>query len=78
MESLDGSAVLADHRSNVAFNPASVIKIATSFAALDKLGPDYHFETTFEAAGEIKRRPGRLKETWCWLRPEIRSCQPWT
>ena len=38
-------------RAMSAFNPASVIKIATSFAALDKLGPDYHFETAFEAGG---------------------------
>ena len=45
------STVLADHQSDVAFNPASVIKIATSFAALDKLGPEYHFETAFEADG---------------------------
>jgi len=60
VESLDGSAVLADHRSNVGFNPASVIKIATSFAALDRLGPDYHFETTFEAAGEIQKKTRTL------------------
>src|SRR5262245_35209581 len=32
VESLDGSAIFADHRSDVAFNPASVIKIATSFS----------------------------------------------
>lgn len=55
VESLDASTVLADHKSDVAFNPASVIKIATSFAALDKLGPEYHFETAFEADGEIKK-----------------------
>ena len=39
VESLDGSFVLADHQSNTAFNPASVIKIATSFAALSPLNP---------------------------------------
>jgi len=61
VESLDGSVVLADHHSRGSFNPASVIKIATSFAALDKLGPEYHFETTFEAVGEIKRSTRTLE-----------------
>jgi D-alanyl-D-alanine carboxypeptidase/D-alanyl-D-alanine-endopeptidase (penicillin-binding protein 4) len=61
VESLDGSFVLADHQSNTAFNPASVIKIATSFAALDKLGPDYHFETSFEIRGEIKKKTKTLE-----------------
>jgi hypothetical protein len=61
VESLDGSFVLADHQSNTAFNPASVIKIATSFAALDKLGAEYHFETAFEARGEIKKKTKTLE-----------------
>ena len=61
VESLDGSTVLADHRSKVAFNPASVIKIATSFAALDKLSADYHFETAFEAAGDLKKTKRTLE-----------------
>lgn len=55
IESLDGTTVLGDHRSDVGFNPASVIKIATSFAALDKFGPDYHFVTEFRADGEINK-----------------------
>jgi serine-type D-Ala-D-Ala carboxypeptidase/endopeptidase (penicillin-binding protein 4) len=60
IESLDGTTVLADHQSNVSFNPASVIKIATSFAALDKFGPDYRFETTFEADGSINKKTRTL------------------
>src|SRR5678816_235161 len=51
IESLDGSTIYADHQSDVAFNPASVIKVATSYTALQKFGPDFHFETTFIAAG---------------------------
>jgi len=47
IESLDGRTVYADLNSNIGFNPASVIKVATSFAALAKFGPDYHFETSF-------------------------------
>src|SRR5262245_40715662 len=60
VESLDGSVLLADHQGDVAFNPASVIKIATSFAALDRLGPNYHFETAFEAVGEIDKKSRTL------------------
>jgi D-alanyl-D-alanine carboxypeptidase/D-alanyl-D-alanine-endopeptidase (penicillin-binding protein 4) len=60
VESLDATTVFADHRSNVKFNPASVIKIATSFAALDKLGAEYRFETAFEAAGEIQKKTKTL------------------
>ena len=61
VESLDGSLIFADHQSNVAFNPASVIKIATSFAALDKLGSQYQFETAFEAAGTIQKKTKTLE-----------------
>jgi serine-type D-Ala-D-Ala carboxypeptidase/endopeptidase (penicillin-binding protein 4) len=60
IESLDGTKILADHQSSVSFNPASVIKIATSFAALDKLGPDYRFETAFEADGTINKKTRTL------------------
>lgn len=60
IESLDGATILADHQSRVAFNPASVIKIATSFAALEKLGANYHFETGFEASGAINKKTKTL------------------
>src|ERR1700731_364979 len=43
IESLDARKVYAELNSNVGFNPASVIKVATSFAALTKFGPDYRF-----------------------------------
>src|SRR5262245_9655712 len=47
IESLDARTVYAELNSGVGFNPASVIKVATSFAALAKLGPEYRFETSF-------------------------------
>jgi D-alanyl-D-alanine carboxypeptidase/D-alanyl-D-alanine-endopeptidase (penicillin-binding protein 4) len=61
IESLDGTQILADHQSRISFNPASVIKIATSFAALSKFGPDYSFETAFEAAGKINKKTKTLE-----------------
>jgi D-alanyl-D-alanine carboxypeptidase/D-alanyl-D-alanine-endopeptidase (penicillin-binding protein 4) len=61
VESLDGSAILADQNSDTPFNPASVIKIATTFAALDRLGADYVFETSFLAAGTIDKKTSTLK-----------------
>src|SRR3954466_4930617 len=61
IESVDGSTIYADHQSNVAFNPASVIKLATSFTALQKFGPDYQFETAFYTSGEIDKKTKTLK-----------------
>jgi D-alanyl-D-alanine carboxypeptidase/D-alanyl-D-alanine-endopeptidase (penicillin-binding protein 4) len=60
IESLDGRSVFADLNSNVGFNPASVIKVATSFAALSKFGPEYHFETGFYADGSINKKTHAL------------------
>ena len=60
IESLDGRTVYADLNSNVGFNPASVIKVATSFAALAKLGPEYHFETSFYADGTLNKKTRSL------------------
>jgi D-alanyl-D-alanine carboxypeptidase/D-alanyl-D-alanine-endopeptidase (penicillin-binding protein 4) len=45
VESLEGNRVLAELNADVPFNPASVMKVATSFMALDRLGPDYRFQT---------------------------------
>jgi D-alanyl-D-alanine carboxypeptidase/D-alanyl-D-alanine-endopeptidase (penicillin-binding protein 4) len=61
IESLDGRTIYAELNSSVGFNPASVIKVATSFAALSKFGPDYHFETGFYADGPVERRTRTLK-----------------
>src|SRR5215470_1773825 len=61
IESLDGRTVYADLNSNTGFNPASVIKVATSFAALSKFGPEYHFETNFYADGEVNKKTRTLE-----------------
>ena len=60
IESLDGRKIYAELNSTVGFNPASVIKVATSFAALASLGPDYHFETSFYSVGSINKKTHTL------------------
>lgn len=53
IETLDGGHRLASHNSDVTFNPASVMKLATSLVALAKLSPEYRYRTNFLADGVI-------------------------
>ena len=46
IENIDGTPVLR-HRDDEHFIPASVLKIATAFCALEILGPEYRYETIF-------------------------------
>src|SRR5438552_7835250 len=57
VESLNGGKILAELNSDVPFNPASVMKLATSFVALDRLGPDYRFHTS--VYGDTQVNPSR-------------------
>ena len=61
IETLDRSQVLAEHNSNVTFNPASVMKLATSFVALARLGPDYRYRTNFFADGSLDSSSRKLE-----------------
>ena len=58
VEAGDGS-VLASQSADVAVHPASVTKVATSLALLERLGPTYRFETRVLAAGDV--RDGRVQ-----------------
>lgn len=60
IESLDSSTVYADLNSDVGFNPASVIKVATSMASLYKFGPNYRFRTGFYADGIVNKKTRTL------------------
>lgn len=60
VESLDGR-VLASHLPDEPMNPASVLKVGTSLWALERLGPDYRFETRFYARGTLDPQRGILK-----------------
>jgi len=53
IETLDGGRRLASHNSDVTFNPASVMKLATSLVALAKLSPEYRYRTNILADGVI-------------------------
>lgn len=61
IEKRDGGEPVAMLNENVTFNPASVIKLATTLAALEKLGPKHRFRTEFRARGEINAQTGELK-----------------
>ena len=60
VESLDGSKVLAEFNADSAFNPASVMKLATSFAALAHFGPDYRFQTSVYGDSELDAKKKSL------------------
>jgi D-alanyl-D-alanine carboxypeptidase/D-alanyl-D-alanine-endopeptidase (penicillin-binding protein 4) len=49
-----GLSILADHQGNVPLPAASLTKIATTLAALEKWGPSHQFETLVSATGPIK------------------------
>jgi D-alanyl-D-alanine carboxypeptidase/D-alanyl-D-alanine-endopeptidase (penicillin-binding protein 4) len=59
VESLDGK-VLNEKKGTTPINPASVVKVATSLWALERLGPDYRFDTYVLARGEVRPATGTL------------------
>jgi len=56
----DGRRTFAELNADAAFNPASLIKLATSYAALRRLGKDYRFETRVFVEGAADKS-GALK-----------------
>jgi D-alanyl-D-alanine carboxypeptidase len=61
IESLNSREVFASHNADTAFNPASVMKLATSLAALAKLKPDYRYRTDLLADGKIDNATRKLE-----------------
>jgi D-alanyl-D-alanine carboxypeptidase/D-alanyl-D-alanine-endopeptidase (penicillin-binding protein 4) len=58
-QTLDGETLLA-HNVDCPFNPASVVKLATSDVALSKLGATYRFPTAFFTNGGLDVENGTL------------------
>ncbi len=59
VESLDGSIVV-ESGSNIAYNPASNVKIATSYAVLKTFGPEYRFATSVWTDGSYEQATGTI------------------
>jgi D-alanyl-D-alanine carboxypeptidase/D-alanyl-D-alanine-endopeptidase (penicillin-binding protein 4) len=53
VEPVTAGSVVVNHRADVPMNPASTMKLVTSFAALDLLGPAFTFRTDFLVQGAI-------------------------
>ena len=53
VQRVDARRPLVSHRSDVPMNPASVMKLVTTFAALDLLGPDYRWRTEVFLDGRL-------------------------
>ncbi len=61
IETFAAGQTLAALNPNVTFNPASVMKLATSLTALVRFGPDYRFRTNFCADGAVDVRSRTLE-----------------
>jgi D-alanyl-D-alanine carboxypeptidase/D-alanyl-D-alanine-endopeptidase (penicillin-binding protein 4) len=53
--------IILDYNSGISLTPASVMKVITSAAALELLGPGYTFKTTVGYTGSLNKRSGRLR-----------------
>ncbi len=54
----EGGTVVTDQNSDVAFNPASVVKLITAYAALKSFAPDHRFTTSLYLDGELDEETG--------------------
>lgn len=59
VESLEGSIVV-ESGSNLTYNPASNVKIATTYAVLKTFGPDYRFATSVWTDGSWEQATGTI------------------
>lgn len=59
VETLDGKIVL-ETNSGLVFNPASNVKVATTYAVLKTFGPEFRFQTMVFTDGAIDRSTGTL------------------
>ena len=62
---VEGGAELASLRANVPVNPASTMKLLTSWSALNRLGPGYRWTTRLVSAAQVQ--DGVLKGDLVWV-----------
>ena len=53
VQPVDGARPLVSHNAAAPMNPASVMKLFTTYAALDLLGPAFTFRTDFLLNGKL-------------------------
>ncbi len=61
VEDAETGKVVMEYNSGNSLIPASIMKLITSAAALELLGPDYTFKTRIGYTGKLNKRWGRLK-----------------
>ena len=54
VQSVDGGPARISHRAKVPMNPASVMKLVTTYAAIDLLGADFTWATRFYTDGVVE------------------------
>jgi serine-type D-Ala-D-Ala carboxypeptidase/endopeptidase (penicillin-binding protein 4) len=59
LDAVTGEQVF-EYNSGKSLTPASILKLITSAASLELLGPDYTFKTSVGYSGNLKKRRGRL------------------
>jgi D-alanyl-D-alanine carboxypeptidase/D-alanyl-D-alanine-endopeptidase (penicillin-binding protein 4) len=62
---VEGGEPILTHRADLALNPASTMKLLTSWAALKQLGPDYRWRTRFVSSAPLVN--GVLKGDLVWI-----------
>lgn len=62
---VEGGEPILTHRADQAMNPASTMKLVTSWTALNKLGPDYRWRTRFVSSAPVVN--GVLKGDLVWI-----------
>ena len=60
VQTFDGRQVFAAHNADTTFNPASLVKLATTLVALRRLGPEHRFVTRVYADGNVDAKSRRL------------------
>ena len=53
VQDLNTGEVLAEHNADIPMNPASVMKLVTSYAALDTLGADFRWHTVWRSRAAV-------------------------